>query len=187
MRTRSAVQRVVTSDFHQPAGQRVGRHRAREPAQNTPTSIPVASAKSFGEHAGPPGALMCSSILAHTIRRSPEEQGSPLCFATVANVSAPEGTRVPPLLRNRSKCVSAGGTRVPPLLQLLRPSTTVTIVATLNYGYKCCDLNYGYKCCDPPEGTRVPPLLRILAPPVGRRRVQGSPLCFNCYDPQLRL
>ena len=35
-----------------------------------------------------------------------------------------------------------------------------------------------------PEGTRVPPLLRILAPSVGRRREQGSPLCFNCYDPQ---
>ena len=59
MRTRSAVQRVVTSDFQLPAGQRVGRRRAREPAQNTPTSIQVASAKSFGEHAEPSRGPPC--------------------------------------------------------------------------------------------------------------------------------
>ena len=65
-----------------------------------------------------------------------------------------------------------------------------------------------FNCYDPPEGTRVPPLLQLLrsaatvkllrsaggykGPPFAsivtiRRRVQGSPLCFNCYDPQLRL
>ena len=86
---------------------------------------------------------------------------------------SPEGPRVPPLLRFLAPSVGrrrdqgsplcfasshhpsvAGGTKGPPFASL--PRTTRRS----------------------PEGPRVPPLLRFLAPSVGRRRDQGSPLCF---------
>ena len=63
MQTCSAVQQVVTSAFHLRVEQRVGRHRARKPTQNTPTSIPVALVESFGRHAEPSRASPCGPIL----------------------------------------------------------------------------------------------------------------------------
>ena len=114
------------------------------------------------------------------------------------HTSAAGGNKGPPFASHpRTIRRSPEGTRVPPLLQLLRPSTTVTIVATLNYGYNCCDpqlrlqllrpsttvtivatLNYGYNCCDPQlrlQLLRPSTTVTIVAT---RRRKQGSPLCF---------
>ena len=84
------------------------------------------------------------------------DQGSPLCFASSHHPSVAGGTKGPPFAshpRTTRRSV-AGGTKGPPFASLPR-----TIRRS-------------------PEGPRVPPLLRFLAPSVGRRRDQGSPLCF---------
>ena len=61
----------------------------------------------------------------------------------------------------------AEGNKGPPLLQLLRPAG----------GYKGPPL---LQLLRPAGGYKGPPFASIVTT---RRRVQGSPLCFNCYDP----